>query len=128
MVRVKERFKLLRPVFVPFLIYLGALVITATWVEDHPESSLKMLVALLPLLPAIWIAFSLVGFMKKLDELEQRIINEAAAFSFMLTFLMLLTLTFWGNAGIDLLDPMFIIMFMVVFLLIGKVLGNRRYK
>lgn len=128
MVRFKERFKMLRPVLVPFVFYIGALAFSASWLEDNPDSSFRSFLSLVPIFPAIWIAFSLVNFLKKLDELEQRIINEAASFSFMFTFLLLLTMSFLGQAGIEMPDPVFIVMFMVVFLLIGKIRGNRRYE
>jgi len=128
MVRVKERFKMLRPVFVPFILYIGALGFSTVWIEDNPVSNLRIVVSLLPIMPAVWVAVSLISFMKKLDELEQRVVNEAAAFSFMLTFLLLLSISFLGFAGIEMFNPTIILLFMVVFVLIGKVLGNRRYK
>lgn len=126
--RFKERLLLLRPVTIPFILYIGILAFSANWIENNPESTAKVYIALLPLLPSIWIAVALAQYMKKLDELEQRIINEAAAFSFMITFLMILAFTFLSFAGIEMPNPTYLILFMGIFLAVGKLLGNRRYK
>jgi hypothetical protein len=126
--RIKERFKLLRPIAIPFMIYIGLLTLTTTWVEDNPESSIKTFVALLPIIPSIWIAVLITQFVKKLDELEQRIINEAATFSFMITFLMIMAFSFLSISGFPLPNPVYIGLFMAILLAIGKLIGNRRYK
>ena len=118
----------MRPVMVPFILYIGLLAFATNWVEKNPQSEYRMLVALLPVIPSIWIAVLLVQFIKKLDELEQRIIHEAASFSFMLTFLMVLVFSLLSFSGLPTPNPMYLLLVMVVLLAVGKLAGNRRYK
>ncbi len=126
--RFKERFALMRPVLVPFILYIGLLVFATNWVENNPQSEFRILVALLPVIPSIWIAVLLVQFIKKLDELEQRIIYEAASFSFMSTFMMVLVFSLLSFSGLQIPKPMYLLLFMVLMLAVGKLTGNRRYK
>jgi uncharacterized membrane protein (DUF485 family) len=126
--RVKERFILMRPVMVPFILYIGLLAFATNWVANNPQSDYRMLVALLPVIPSIWIAVLIVQFIKKLDELEQRIIHEAASFSFMLTLLLVLVFSLLSFSGLPTPNPMYLLLVMVVLLAVGKLAGNRRYK
>ena len=126
--RIKERFGLMRPVLLPFVVYIGTLALTSIWIEGHSESTVVVWVSLLPLLPSFWIAAAFIQFLKKLDELEQRIIYEAAAFSFMITLLMILAFSFLSIAGVAMPHPNVIVFFMSFLLLVGKLNGNRKYK
>jgi hypothetical protein len=126
--RIKERFILMRPILIPFILYIGSLVVSSTWIEANSNSSWIFWVSLIPLIPSLWMAVMIVQFMKKLDELEQRIIYEAAAFSFMITFLMILSFSFLSIAGVSLPHPTVIVLFMAVLMVVGKLIGNRKYK
>lgn len=126
--RIKERFILLRPVLLPFIVYLGTVILISIWIEGHAESSAAVWVALVPLFPSLWITAALIQFLKKLDELERRIIYEAAAFSFTITLLMMLAFTFLSVAGVAMPHPTVIVYFMAFLLLVGKLNGNRKYK
>lgn len=126
--RIKERFVLMRPVLVPFILYIGLLAFTTSWLDDNPQSDIRSLVALLPIIPSIWIAVLIVQFINKLDELEQKIIHEAASFSFLITFLMMLAFSLLSFSGVLLLNPIYLGLLMAFLLVVGKLMGNRRYK
>lgn len=126
--RIKERFVLMRPVLVPFILYIGLLAFTTSWLDDNPQSDIRSLVALLPIIPSIWIAVLIVQFINKLDELEQKIIHEAASFSFLITFLMMLAFSLLSFSGVLLPNPIYLGLLMAFLLVVGKLMGNRRYK
>jgi len=128
MSRIKERFMLMRPILIPFILYIGSLAVTSSWIEANLTSSWILWVSLIPLIPSSWMAVMIVQLLKKLDELEQRIIYEAAAFSFMITFLMILSFTFLSVADVSLPHPTVIVLFMAVLMVVGKLWGNWKYK
>ncbi len=51
--RIKQRAKLIRPLLIPFIFYIGLLSFSINWLEENPESSWRIAAALLPLIPGI---------------------------------------------------------------------------
>ena len=125
--RIKRRSKLLKPMLVPLMLYIGALVIMVTWLETV-SSGWKYALALLPVLPAIFIALGVIKAINQLDELERTIMLEAAAFSLLITTLGLMVFGFLKQVGVEQPTAPFIILFMMLMWLIGKLRGNRKYK
>ncbi len=64
----------------------------------------------------------------QLDELERRILLEGIAFSFAMTFILVLSFGLLDLAGVTMLKGSYIALFMAIFMLIGKLWGNRRYR
>jgi UDP-N-acetylmuramyl pentapeptide phosphotransferase/UDP-N-acetylglucosamine-1-phosphate transferase len=125
--RVKHRAKLIRPLLIPFVLYVGALVIMVAYL-DSVTSGWKYVIALLPVLPAIFITLGVINAINQLDELERRIMLEAAVFSLMTTTLGLMIFGFLKQVGVEQPPSPFIIIFMMFMWLLGKLLGNRKYK
>lgn len=128
MKRIKERLQLIRALFFPLILYIGALAISASSQYANPLTLVNWLVMALPIFPAIFLALGLINTINKLDELERKIILEAASFSFVVTFLVLMVLGFFTKANIYSPNPIYISLFMAIFLLIGKFLATRRYQ
>jgi len=63
----------------------------------------------------------------QIDEMERRILFEAVAFSFILTLLILLTFGLLGLVGVSQPSTIIIAAMMCFLLLLGKLLGNRKY-
>jgi uncharacterized membrane protein len=126
--RIKQRAKLIRPLLIPFIFYIGLLAFSIKWLEENPESSWRIVVALLPLIPGILIALGIVHAITQLDELERRILLEGIAFSFAMTFILVLSYGLLDLAGVTILNGSYIALFMAIFMLIGKLWGNRRYR
>ena len=120
MKRIKERLQLIRPLFIPLILYIGALAISTNSQFSDPLTLVNWLVMALPLLPAIFLATGLIKAINKLDELERKIILEAASFSFVVTFLTLMGLGLFTRANIQSPNPLYISLFMAILLLIGK--------
>jgi hypothetical protein len=125
--RIKRRSKLIRPMLIPLVLYIGALAISVTWL-DTITSGWKYVVALLPVFPAIFITTGVINAINQLDELEQKIMLEGAAFSLLITTLGLMVFGFLKQVGVEQPSFPYIIIFMMFMWLIGKLRGNRKYK
>jgi hypothetical protein len=126
--RLKYRARLIRPLLVPFVIYIGLLVFAINWLEANPESSWRYLIAILPLLSGVFIAIGMVRAIGQLDELERKTLMDGMAISFACTFILALSLGLLGLAGFPQLNGMYIALFMSVVWLVGKLWMTWRYQ
>jgi hypothetical protein len=125
--RIKERAQLIRPLLVPLILYIGFLALFTTLVGSQTSTTWKLVLALLPLLPGIFLAFGIIQAIRKLDELERKIQQEAIAFSFACTFILLNALGLLKIAGLPTPNPVFISLFMAVMWFAAKLWIKRRY-
>jgi hypothetical protein len=126
--RIKQRAKLIRPLLVPLVLYIGFLAFAVSQVPQIESPLWRYVVALLPMIPGIMIALGIVRMSSKIDEMERRILLESAAFSFTLTLLLLLSLGLLGLAGGPQLSSINIMAIMCLLLVVGKFWGNWRYR
>lgn len=126
--RINKRAKLIRPLVVPLVLYVGFLALAVSWVPKFQNEILRYLVALLPMLPGFAIALGIVRLSAKLDEMERRILLESAAFSFILSLLLMLSLGLLKLAGGPQLSSPIIVSIMCLLLVMGKFWGNWRYR
>ena len=125
--RIKKRSKLVRPMMIPFILYIGALVISVNYL-DTISTNWKYGIALLPVVPAVWMALGVIKAINQLDELEQKIMFEGAAFSLLTTTLGLMVFGFLKQVWVEQPSFPYIIIFMMFMWLIGKLRGNRKYR
>lgn len=125
--RFKARVKLLRPLLVPLLLYIGLLAFSITWLGRNPASAWRYAVALTPMLPGIWMAVGVVQAIRRLDELERRILLDALSVSFMGTLVLVLSLGFLQFAGLPAVNGSYIALFMAVLWLVAKLVIHRKY-
>jgi len=126
--RIKQRMQYIRPLFVPMILYIGLLIISFTWAPKIETTVWQYVVTLLPIVPGLFIAIGLVRVISMLDDLERRIILEAFAFSFAVTLIFLLGFSLLQLVGVSQPSLASIIIIMGVFLVIGKLWGNWRYR
>lgn len=125
--RFKARAKLIRPLLFPFMFYIGLLAFSINWLGRHSDSPWRYAVALTPMLPGFWIALGVVQAIRRLDELERRILLEALSVSFMGTFILVLSLGLLKIAGLPAVNGAYIALFMAVLWLVAKLLIHRKY-
>ncbi|MBT3240522.1 MAG: hypothetical protein HON98_01390 [Chloroflexi bacterium] len=125
--RIKERSKLLRPIFVPLILYIGLLVFSSNWVEGNPDGPNNFWIALSPMLPGIFFGLGVVKAISRLDELERKIRLEGMAFSFMITLLLVVSFGLVEPLGFPRINSAYIAGVMVVLWLIGKLWAMRKY-
>lgn len=126
--RARERWALVRPMLIPLVLYLVLLVFAVTWLQNNPASRWTYLVALLPMIPGLFIAGGVVRAIRKLDELAQKTLLEAIAISFGFTLILTLSLGLLGMAGFPQPDGMYIALFMIVMALVAKLVLSRKYE
>ncbi len=125
--RAKERFPLIRPLLIPLVFYVGLLAWSLNWLQSHPDSAWRYLVALAPMLPGIFIALGILRAIRKLDELAQKILLEGMAVSFVFTLVLTLSLGLLGIAGLPQPNTVYISLFMIVMWLVGKLFFSGKY-
>jgi len=126
--RLKARWKLVRPLLVPFIFYIGVLTFSFIWLGANPDSSWRILVALAPVIPGFFIAIGVIRAIQKLDEMERRILLEGIAISFMGTFVLVVSMGLLERASVEQLNGSYIALFMAILWLIGKLWGHRKYQ
>lgn len=122
--RIRYRLGLIRPLLVPLILYIGTLAFAMQWLAANPNTGWRYVVALAPMLPGIWMALGMLRAMVRLDELERRILLEAAAGSFAITLLLMLSMGLLGFAGLAQLNGVYIAGLMAMLWLLGKLWGN----
>ena len=126
--RIKQRVKLIRPLLVPLVLYLGLLAVAVSWAPQLESSFWGYVIALLPLIPGLFLTFGVIRMTSKIDEMERRIILEAAAFAFIFTLLLLLSFSLLGLVGVPQPSNTWIVFTMCMLLIFGKLWGNWRYR
>jgi Kef-type K+ transport system membrane component KefB len=128
MQRIKERAKLIRPLLIPLIIYIVLLTFSFTWLDNNPNSKWGITIALLPILPAIFIAFGILRAIGKLDEMERRVLLEAAAFSFIGTFLLLTSIGLLDQVNFPQPNGIYVSALMAFLLVVGKFWAQKKFK
>ena len=125
--RIKRRATLIRPLLLPLILYIGLLAVAVSFVPDMEDTPWRTIVALLPMVPGLFLVLGILRMTAQIDEMERRILLEAVAFSFILTLLLLLTFGLLGLVGVPRPSPIIIAAIMCFLLLLGKLLANRKY-
>ena len=126
--RIKQRAKRIRPLLLPLVFYIGFLALAVARAPDMESSFWRYTVALLPMIPGLFLTFGILRAVSSLDEMERRILLEATAFAFILTLILMLSFGLLKLAGVPWPSPVIISAVMCFLLLIGKLRGNRRYR
>jgi hypothetical protein len=126
--RLKERAHLIRPLVFPLILYIGLSFFCFKWLDNNPESSWRVFIALLPMIPGLFIAMGVVRAILKLDELQRKILLEGIAVSFACTFILVMSFGLLGQAGIPQPNGIYIALFMSALWLAGKLWATRRYE
>jgi hypothetical protein len=126
--RMQFRLQLLKPLLVPTILFIGFEVIAISWLSANPDSVWRPAVALLPMLPGIWLAVGVVRAIRRLDELERKNLLDGMVFSFAGTLILTIGLGFLSIAGFPKINTSIIALAMVVLWLVGKLWSGRMYR
>ncbi len=114
--------------YVGFLAY-GAVTAIAMWaVLKYPLGIWRLPVALAPMVPALFIARSVVRLFSSGDELQIKIQMQSLAFAFVGTVLLTLAYGFLQMAGVPTANWVWVWPLMGTLLLIGKLVAKSRYQ
>jgi hypothetical protein len=106
------------------------LALVATWVvKNFSLGEWRILVALSPIAPALFVARSMVRMLSSCDELQLRIHFESLAFAFVGTALLTLTFGFLqALAGVAIANWVWVWPLMGTLFSIGKLIAKRKYQ
>ena len=116
--------------WIGILLY-GAAIILQLFIMKMLELSTlaKVFVALLPMLPAIWLTKNILLVIRNYDELKKKIIYESVAFSLVVTTLITLSLGFLEEfVGLGKISMGWVWPIIGTNLIIGRFVTNRRYQ
>ena len=114
--------------YVGFLFY-GAMTAIAMWtVLKYRLGIWRLPVALTPMLPALFIARSIVRMFSSGDELQIKIHMQSLAFAFVGTVLLTLTYGFLQMAGVPTANWIWVWPLMGALLLVGKRVAKSKYQ
>ena len=111
------------------LLYAIALMISVYFLKhNNPPAPQKYLIAILPVLPALWIPAVVLRFFREMDELQRRIQLEGLAFGFTAAAVLTLSYGFLQNAGLPQISWIWVWPVMAVCWSLGLVIAHRRYR
>jgi hypothetical protein len=110
------------------VLYAVILIPVVRWINLNPESDLRWVVGLLPLVPTVLAAWTVLRFFERMDELGRRQLTETLAFAFATSALLVLTLGFLETAGLEALSAWWIWVGMGAMWLVGFAVTHLRYR
>jgi len=115
--------------FLPAMMAYAILVIVSVWLIKHRVyPPLRIVFALLPVIPALLAMWAAIRYFRGLDELQRRIQFEGLAFSFVATCVIALTWGLMQNAGLPHLDVIWIAPLLIFLWGLGACVAKRRYE
>jgi hypothetical protein len=109
-------------------LYAVALVVSIQWLRHDPAAPWKYVIALLPVLPVLWVPVAAVRLFREVDELQKQIQLEALAFGFISAAGLTFTYGFLQNAGLPELSWIWVFPVMDICWVVGLVAARRRYR
>ncbi|MGA7859291.1 MAG: hypothetical protein WCA11_15250 [Terracidiphilus sp.] len=115
--------------FLPAMMVCAVMVIVSVWLVKHKVyPPLRLLFAILPIIPALFAMWATIRYFRGLDELQRRIQFEGLAFSFVVTCLIALTWGLMQNADLPHLDIIWVAPMLVFLWGVGACVAKRRYQ
>jgi O-antigen/teichoic acid export membrane protein len=113
---------------VAMVLYVVLLLPSVWWIRANPESAVRWVVALIPLLPGVGVGWAVLRFFQRMDELQRRQLTETLAFAFVSSALLVLTVGFLQMAGLPHVSVWWIWLGMGASWIIGSGLTAQRYR
>lgn len=110
------------------IAYSILLIVSRLLLNTVDNQALRIVIAILPVLPmpfGIWVVMT---FVRSLDELQRRIQFEAVAFSMLMTGGITFTLGFLADAGIPQLSLIWVFPMSIGLWGVGQFIAARRYQ
>ena len=116
-----------RDIVIALVAYGVLLACSGFVVGANPDAGWRYAVALLPMVPAAFVAVAWVRYFRRMDELQQRIALEALAFAFGGTALITFTYGFLEQAGLPSLSWWWVWPIMASLWIVGGWLARKRW-
>ena len=109
------------------VLYSASVLLSQIVVRSVVGAEARIAVAAAPLVPATLAVWAFLRYYATVDELQQRMIGEAAAFSFLTSGLVTLAYGFLETAGFPRIGLVFVLPLMIALWGIGMGIASRRY-
>lgn len=107
----------------------SVLLLLSIWLlKKIPTSGWRIPVAVLPVIPLLFVVWSVIHFVHTMDELQKSIHLEAVTFSFLVTAVVALTYGFLENAGLPQIPVLYVPVLMCCLWGIGAGIASRKYR
>ena len=110
------------------LVYIGCVMVSSSFVRSMPDGAAKIALALLPVIPMIAMAVSIIRRLNSMDELGRKIQLEALAVAFVCTALTTFSYGFLETAGLPRLSAFMVWPIMGGVWCVATIMGTRRYQ
>lgn len=115
--------------FMPAMMVYAVMVIVTVWLLKHQiYPTLRVLFAVIPVIPALFAMWAAIRYFRGLDELQRRIQFEGLAFSFLATCVIALTWGLLQNAGLPHADVIWVAPGLVFLWGVGACIAKQRYQ
>ena len=102
------------------VLFLDLLFLSQWLLDKDLDQPYQVIAALLPAIPAAYLAYSIVLAIAQLDELQRRIQLEAIGFGFSASVIAALTYALLVQVGIPQVSWMFVPLVMILLWVVGK--------
>lgn len=110
------------------LVYICCVVVSSSSVRSMPDGAAKIALALLPAIPMVAMAVSIIRRLNSMDELGRKIQLEALAVAFVCTALTTFSYGFLETAGLPRLSAFMVWPIMGGIWCVATIIGTRRYQ
>lgn len=124
-----NKFRHLFELVLSILLYIVVLVFSLRNLKNNQlDDSTQMIVTLLPVIPCVFVCWSVIRQLSQLDEMQHRIQLQAFAIAFVGTALITFSYGFLENIGFPLLSMFFVWPLMATLWGMGIAIGSWRYR
>ncbi len=113
---------------VTMIAYTVLLIVSRLLLNTVDNQALRIIIAILPVLPVLFGIWVVMIYVRSLDELQRRIQFEAVAFSMLMTGSITFTLGFLADAGVPQLSLIWVFPMSIALWGIGQFIATRRYQ
>ena len=110
------------------LVYVLCVVVSSVYMSSMPDGVAKIALALLPVIPMIAMAVSIIRRLNAMDEMGRKIQLEALAVAFVCTALTTFSYGFLETAGFPRMSAFMVWPIMGGVWCVATIIGTRRYQ
>ncbi len=115
-------------VFGLMAMYSVLLLLSLWLLKKIPTNGWRIPVAVLPVIPLLFVVWSVIHFIRTMDELQKSIHQEALTFSSLVTAVVTMTYGFLENAGLPQISVLYVPVLMCGLWGIGAGIASRKYR
>jgi len=124
-----NKFRHLFELVLSILLYIVVLVFSLRYLKNNQlDDATQMIVTLLPVIPCVFVCWSVIRQLSQLDEMQHRIQLQAFGIAFVGTALITFSYGFLENIGFPLLSMFFVWPLMATLWGMGIAIGSWRYR